>query len=152
MTAHEFMENIKQCRRKIRLLNEAIGRDRVLAAGVKGIRYDKDIVQSSPVADRMADIVARIIENTNALEEEIMKLQLYESEMRDYLLQLQEKLERALSLHYLDGRNWAEVAVIMNYDDVYIYKVRDKALEELDAIIATSEKKTANEKNIDVKC
>ena len=148
MTAHELMTQIKQCRRRIRLLNEAIARDRILAQGVKGIRYDKDIVQASPVADRMADIVARIIENANALEEEIMKLQELEANIRGYLLKLPERCERALSLHYLDGNNWAKVAVIMNYDDSYIYKVKNEALEELDKILYEEREKTTTKEKM----
>ena len=89
----------------------------------------------------MADIVARIIENTNKLEEEIVRLQDMETELREYLLQLPDKFERALSLHYLDGKNWAEVAVIMNYDDRYIYEVKENALKELETIVQTTEQK-----------
>lgn len=133
------MERMSECRRRIRLLKEAIERERTLAEGVGAIRYDKENVQTPVIQDRMTDIVARIIEKTNELEEEIKKLQEYEKESREILLLLPEAYERTLCLHYLENKNWAEVAVAMNYDDKYIYIMRNKALAELTEKLKTTD-------------
>lgn len=135
MSGKDYMEQIRTVRRRIRLLKEQIERDTVMASGVTAIRYDKDVVQTSPVGDRMVDIVGKIIETTKDLEEEIHKLQMYEEEAIGYLVQLKDEHERVLSLHYLEGIGWSEVSTIMGYHEKYIYDVRDKALLELDEIL-----------------
>lgn len=139
MTGQEFMRQIKKIRRKIRLLSEQIERDTVLASGVGAIRYDKVSVQTSPIQDRMTDIVANIIQSTDEYEEQIKLLQKQEAQARSLLIQLTECHERVLSLHYLDGLSWSQVAVKLNYDDGYIYEVKDKALNELTKVLNKSE-------------
>lgn len=139
MTGKEYMHQIKETRRIIRLIEEQIQRDTILAQGCGAIRYDKINVQTSPVADRMAEIVASIIESTEALKTEIRNLQRQELEARQYLIRLSECHERVLSLHYLDGLSWSQVAVKLNYDDGYIYEVKDKALDSLTKLLNESE-------------
>lgn len=139
MTGKEYMHQIKETKRTIRLIEEQIQRDTVLAQGVGAIRYDKDRVQTSPVGDRLTDIVANIIESTEELKAEIRTLQRLELEARQYLIQLSECHERVLSLHYLDGLSWSQVAVKLNYDDGYIYEVKNKALDELGKVLKESE-------------
>jgi len=139
MTGLEFMHNIKQIRRRIRLLEEQIQRDTILAQGVGAIRYDKDHVQTSPVQDRMTDIVATIIETTEQLKIEISKLQNAELKARVMLIQLSEEHERVLTYHYLEDLSWLNVANKMGYNDNYIYEIKDKALLELDKVLNESE-------------
>ena len=139
MTGQEFMRQIKKIRRKIRLLSEQIERDTVLASGVGTIRYDKVSVQTSPIQDRMTDIVANIIQSTDEYEYQIKLLQKQEAQARSLLIQLTECHERVLSLHYLDGLSWSQVAVKLNYDDGYIYEVKDKALNELTKVLNKTE-------------
>lgn len=135
MTAKQYMHEIRQIRRRIRLYEEQIERDTILAAGVGAIRYDKINVQTSVIADRMADIVAKIIETTNSLKEEIHNLQLKEEELISILCQLKEEHERILTYHYLDGASWPEVASMLGYEEHYIYEVNNKALTEMDKIL-----------------
>lgn len=136
MNAKEYMHNIRQIRRRIRLLEEQIERDTILAAGVGAIRYDKINVQTSPVADRMADIIAKIIETTTKLKEEIHLLQIKEEECIGLLVQIDEQYERLLTYHYLDGYDWLEVAGLMHYtNERYCYEVRDRAFAELDELL-----------------
>lgn len=129
------MHDVKIIKRKIRLLEEQIERDTTLAQGVGAIRYDKVNVQTSPVQDRMTDIVQSIIEATDELKKEIRELQRKEAESRQYFLMLDEKYERLLTLHYFDGLAWCLVAERLGYDDIYIYDVKNKALDELTKVL-----------------
>lgn len=138
ITGKQYMEGIKIIRRRIKLLNEQIERDTILAAGVGAIQYDKDRVQTTPISDRMANIVIKITETTEKLEREIHNLQLSEEEAIGYLLQLKEEHERVLSYHYLDGFSWGEINEIMHYADKYIYEIRDRALDELTQVLTKS--------------
>lgn len=136
LDALDYMRGIRLLRRRIKLLEEQIERDTILAAGVSAIRYDKDRVQTSPIQDRMTEIVAKIIETTDKLKESIYDLQVKEEEVIGYLTQIDEQYERILTYHYLDGIDWTEVADLMRYENSrYVYEVRDKALQALDVVL-----------------
>lgn len=136
--AELLMKNIRNTRRKIRLLKEQIERDEILAAGVSAIRYDKDKVQTSAVGDRMTVIVGKIIDATAKLQEEIYMLQLQEEEAIGYLVNLKEEHERILTYHYLDGMDWKDVADLMGYTYNYIYELKQQALVELNEVLKKS--------------
>lgn len=136
--AELLMKNIRNTRRKIRLLKEQIERDEILAAGVSAIRYDKDKVQTSAVGDRMTVIVGKIIDATAKLQEEIYMLQLQEEEAIGYLVNLKEEHERILTYHYLDGMDWKDVADLMGYTYNYIYELKQQALAELNEVLKKS--------------
>lgn len=138
MTAEDYMHEIRRVRRRIRMLKEQIERDEIMAAGVSAIRYDRDKVQTSSSSDRMAEIVENIIEATAELKREILRLQIYEKECREVLLQLSEQHERVLVYHYIDDINWSEVARRMNFHEKYIYTIKDEALKELDKVLTKS--------------
>lgn len=135
MTGREYMDAISRVRREIRLLKEQVERDMILAAGVSAIRYDTDPVQSSPSADKMVDIVARISENTDALKARIKYLQDLEDNARAFLVHLREEHERVLTLHYLDGLSWLAVSESMGYSERHIFRLHDQAIQEFDELL-----------------
>ena len=110
MTGKEYMEQIRNVRREIRLLEEQILRDTVYASNVKAIRYDVDRVQTSPDGDRMADIISGIVGAEDKLYKKVKDLMKREDEARNYLLQLREEQERVLVLHYFNDLKWDDVA------------------------------------------
>lgn len=136
MTGKEYMHGIRLIRRKIKLLEEQIERDRTLVAGVSAISYNKERVQTTPIQDRMTDIIAKIIETTDKLKEEIHNLQMMEEDAVGYLVQLDEQYERVLTYHYIDGYEWSKVADLMRYtNEKYVYEVKEKALAELTEVL-----------------
>lgn len=135
MTGRDYMETIRRVKREIRLLMEQIERDSTLAQGVTAIRYDIDRVQTSPVSDRMGDIVARITETTTLLYDRIALLQGLEEDARRLLVNLTTEHERVLVYRYIDELSWISVAERMGYSEKHVFTVRDKALEELDELI-----------------
>lgn len=139
MTGKEYMEQIRNVRREIRLLEEQILRDTVYASNVKAIRYDVDRVQTSPDGDRMADIISGIVGAEEKMYNKVKYLMQKEEEARGYLIQLKEEHERVLVLHYLEGLKWEDVAVKVGYDDKYIYDVKKTALDELTKLLTKSD-------------
>lgn len=139
MTGKEYMQRIRDVKREIRLLEEQILRQEVYASNAKAIRYDIDRVQTSPVGDNMAEIVADIVESTYKLRDKILKLMKQEDEARLYLVKLREEHERVLVLHYFDGLKWEDVAEKIGYDDKYIYNVKNNALDELTQVLTKSD-------------
>lgn len=135
MTGRDYMETIRRVKREIRLLMEQIERDSVIAQGVTAIRYDVDRVQTSPVSDRMGDIVARITETTELLYDRISLLQGLEEDARRLLVNLKPEHERVLVYRYIDDMGWAQVSEKIGYNEKYIFTLRDSALNELDMLI-----------------
>lgn len=135
MTGKEYMEQIRQVRREIRLLEEQILRDTVYASNAKAIRYDVDRVQTSPAGDKMADIVSGITEATDKLHDKIRILMQKEEEARQYLVQLREEQERVLVMHYFDGLKWDDVAEQSDYSLSRVYEIKNMALEELTELL-----------------
>ena len=129
------METIRRVKREIRLLMEQIERDSVIAQGVTAIRYDVDRVQTSPVSDKMGDIVARITETTELLYDRISLLQGLEEDARRLLVNLKPEHERVLVYRYIDDMGWAQVSEKIGYNEKYIFTLRDSALNELDMLI-----------------
>ncbi len=139
MTGKEYMEQIRNVRREIRLLQEQILRDTVYASNVKAIRYDVDRVQTSPDGDRMADIISGIVGAEDKLYKKVTDLMQKEEEARQYLIQLREEYERVLVLHYFEGLKWEDVADKIGYDDKYIYDVKNRALDALTQLLTKSD-------------
>lgn len=135
MTGKEYMEQIRQVRREIRLLEEQILRDTIYASNVKAIRYDVDRVQTSPEGDRMAEIISGIVGAEDKLYKKIMHLMRKEEEARAYLLQLREEQERVLVMHYFDDLKWDDVAEQSGYSLSRVYEIKNQALNELTDII-----------------
>lgn len=135
MTGKEYMEQIRQVRREIRLLEEQILRDTIYASNVKAIRYDVDRVQTSPDGDRMAEIISGIVGAEDKLYKKIMHLMRKEEEARAYLLQLREEQERVLVMHYFDDLKWDDVAEQTGYSLSRVYEIKNQALNELTDIL-----------------
>lgn len=135
MTGKEYMEQIRNIRREIRLLEEQILRDTVYASNVKAIRYDVDRVQTSPDGDRMADIISGIVGAEDKLYKKVKDLMKKEDEARDYLLQLQEEQERVLVIHYFNDLKWEDVAEQTGYSLSRVYEIKNEALNKLTELL-----------------
>lgn len=137
MTGKEYMEQIRNVRREIRLLQEQILRDTVYASNVKAIRYDVDRVQTSPDGDRMADIISGIVGAEDKLYKKVKDLMKREDEARNYLLQLREEQERVLVLHYFNDLKWDDVAEQTGYSLSRVYEIKNDGLNELTQLLTS---------------
>ena len=137
MTGKEYMERIRNVRREIRLLEEQILRDTVYASNVKAIRYDVDRVQTSPDGDRMADIISGIVGAEEKLHDKIRDLMKQEDEARQLLIQLREKQERVLVLHYFNDLKWDDVAEQTGYSLSRVYEIKNDGLNELSQLLTS---------------
>ena len=135
MTGKEYMEQIRNVRREIRLLEEQILRDTVYASNVKAIRYDVDRVQTSPEGDRMADIISGIVGAEEKLYKKIEYLMKQEDEARMYLLRLQEEQERVIVLHYFNDLKWDDVAEQTGYSLSRVYEIKNEGLNKLSELL-----------------
>lgn len=140
MTGKEYMSEIRQTVREIRFLNEQIERYTIIATEVRSAIFPADRVQTSRSGDRMIMNISKITQAKEALKERIAKLQAYEEEARQFLLQLKKDHERLLVYKYFDDLSVANIAINLNYNESYVYELHKKALDELTAVLKRSGK------------
>lgn len=125
-TGKKFIIKMRYLKKRIGLLQDQIEKLDNQASGVTAIRYDLDKVQTSP-ENRIPAILAEILMKQNRLVDIIKKYQ----EMEEILISLDDEQERALRMHYLEGKDWKVIAIAMGYSEKHIYKIQREALDEL---------------------
>lgn len=114
-----YLQYIRSLIHSVKQLKGEIEEVEALASGVTGIDYSQVRVSSSPSGDRMERLVMRL----DALRDE------YAAELDGYLAEQREahacigRLEQPyamlLTLRYVQGLPWADVAEAIGYTDAY---------------------------------
>ena len=130
MTASEYLGQVEVLNVRIDQKRKELERIQNEAYGVKGMRYDTDRVQTSPV-DHMPDMVIRCIE----LESEIQKDIERNIEFRHriiYQIQGMPDLKHVQLLYkkYVELKTNPEIAGEMNMAEDTVRKIHTKALQE----------------------
>lgn len=134
MTASEYLGQVEVLNVRIDQKRKELERIQNEAYGVKGMRYDTDRVQTSPV-DHMPDMVIRCIE----LEEEIRKDIERNIELRHqiiYQIQGMPDLKHVQLLYkkYVEFKTNPEIAGEMNMAEDTVRKIHTNALKEFTRI------------------
>lgn len=134
MTASEYLGQVEVLNVRIDQKRKELERIQNEAYGVKGMRYDTDRVQTSPV-DHMPDMVIRCIE----LESEIQKDIERNIEFRHqiiYQIQGMPDLKHVQLLYkkYVELKTNPEIAGEMNMAEDTVRKIHTKALQEFTRI------------------
>lgn len=116
MTAKEYLMQIKYFETVIPSKLEEANKLREMACSIKGIAYDKDRVQSSPVPDSIGEAIAKIYE----CENEITQLAKEYLEKRKLIVYQIEHMEdkryaRVLYLKYVLDKKMPEIAEEVGY-------------------------------------
>jgi DNA-directed RNA polymerase specialized sigma24 family protein len=96
-----------------------------------------EVVSHTRNVHALQDTIARIMDlrdEVNAITDEFVDLKT-EAEAAIRLLD-DVACQTVLILHYVQLESWKDVATAMFYNLRTVYKIRDRALEELDAMIA----------------
>jgi DNA-directed RNA polymerase specialized sigma subunit len=130
VTASEYLGQVEVLNVRIDQKRKELERIQNEAYGVKGMRYDTDRVQTSPV-DHMPDMVIRCIE----LESEIQKDIERNIEFRHriiYQIQGMPDLKHVQLLYkkYVELKTNPEIAGEMNMAEDTVRKIHTKALQE----------------------
>ena len=129
MTAKEYLQKIQKYRQVMEMYSERIEELYTEAAGLKAIVYDKDRVQVSP-SNQMEEIFAEI----DIEAQKYVKARLrYEREVRKRIDQIagldNDLYARVLTLRYVDGKRWEEIACIIGYSFRHVIRVHGQALQ-----------------------
>ena len=129
MTAKEYLEQIELLDIKIHQKEEELERVRETAGGAAAIRYDKDRVQTSVMADAVERNVLKIID----LEEKIFQQKLQLTTLRNNIIDQIQDLEdpryiQILYLRYVNYEKFEKISLDMNYDYTYTRSLHGEAL------------------------
>ena len=128
MTAKEYLSKIQTYRQIMQTYADRIEELYHEASGLKAIVYDKDRVQTSP-EQKMEKIFAQI----DTVAEKYVKARLrYEREAQkriDQITKLDNAMHvRMLTLRYVDGKRWEEIACLMHYSFRHVTRLHGQAL------------------------
>lgn len=130
MTAKEYLSQVRRLRHLVKREQDQIAELRAMAESVGALRYDRDVVQSSPSNDAMPNCLIRI---TEAEARARQKLEEYFDLTATVISQLNQitpgLYSDVLYMRYIEGKNLFRIADELNYDYNYIRKVHGWALQ-----------------------
>ena len=128
MTAKEYLSKIQTYRHMMQTYADRIEELYHEATGIKAIVYDKDRVQVSP-GNRFEELMVRIDAEAEKWAKARMR---YETEVRKRTEQIagldNELHAKVLTLRYVDGKRWEEIACIIGYSFRHVTRLHGQAL------------------------
>ena len=128
MGAKDYLMQVRLMDSSIRQKMSLLTQMRMSATGLRAVTYDGDKVQNSP-GDRMADVMARIVDLEYEIIDDTLKLVQKKSEVvSDIFMVGDEKLERVLYLRYVEYLTFSNIAEEMDIDIRQVFRLHGKAL------------------------
>ena len=131
MKPKEYLLQAQKWKRRYEHAVEELEYVRSMASGVKAIRYDKDLIQSSPRNDQMADYMVRL-EKAEARALEMSEK--YFSAYTTTAMQIEQITPQLyadiLYGRYIQGMRLWQIADELGYDYTYMRCIHGKALSE----------------------
>jgi len=134
MTAKEYLSRIQRSRYMMEKHAERIEELYHVATGLKAIVYDADRVQTSP-ENQMENVFAMIDAEAHKYAKARIR---YEKEVRKRMDQIG-KLDnvlyiKVLTLRYIDGLRWEEIACQIGYSFRHVTRIHGEALAAFTAM------------------
>lgn len=129
MTAKEYLWRVRDAERELKQLEQAYTQARADILHLKGIAYDADKVTGGKIGD-LSDAIAALegyAQRLNAKWDELINLRETAKRLIDTLKD--GRYREALTLRYLDGQSWEQVAVTMGYTYRGVIGLHGKALK-----------------------
>ena len=138
MTAKEYLRDIHSYKRIVESLSDQVEAISTEIEGVKAMRYDRDRVQTSPT-NRLEELMAELLPELTRLEAEYIKeLVRYRTELLkriSLIATLPNQLHvTVLTLRYVDGKRWEEIALETDYSFRHITRIHGDALQSFTAL------------------
>ena len=127
--AKEYLWRVRNAARELKRLEEEYEQARNDILHIKGISYDGDRVSGGKIGD-LSDAIAtleRYAERVNAKWDELINLRETAKKLIDTLKD--GRYREVLTLRYLDGQSWEQVAVTMGYTYRGVTGLHGKALK-----------------------
>ena len=136
MNAQEYLEQIGRLDRQINSKLAILSSLENSATRTTAV-MDGEVVSHTRNVHALQDTIARIMDLREEVNDDTDAFVDLKSEAEGIIHQLGDvACQTALILHYVQLETWKEVADAMFYNLRTVYKVRNRAIEELDAMIA----------------
>jgi hypothetical protein len=129
MTAKEYLWRVRDAERELKQLEQAYTQARADILHLKGIAYDADKVTGGKIGD-LSDAIAALegyAQRLSAKWDELINLRETAKKLIDTLKD--GRYREVLTLRYLDGQSWEQVAVTMGYTYRGVIGLHGKALK-----------------------
>ena len=129
MTAKEYLGQAALLRRRIKQVEDRIEEIRTEASSPKAIRYDKDMIQSSPAGDALAKYIIRLeAEERKLIRLKVQYLDTWD-EIRKQLAAVTPGIySDLLYMRYLEEKSLAQISEELNYSYEWTCRLHGKAL------------------------
>lgn len=129
MTAKEYLSKAAVLRRRIKQVETRIEEIRAEVSSPKAIRYDKDMIQSSPSGDALANYVIRLdTEEQKLIRLKEQYLDMYE-EIRQRLIAVNPDIySDVLYMRYLEEKPLTKIAEELSYSYEWTCRLHGRAL------------------------
>lgn len=129
MTAKEYLGQAALLRRRIKQVEDRIEEIRTEASSPKAIRYDKDMIQSSPAGDGLAKYIIRLeAEERKLIRLKVQYLDTWD-EIRKQLAAVTPGIySDLLYMRYLEEKSLSQISEELNYSYEWTCRLHGKAL------------------------
>lgn len=134
MTAKEYLWRVRDAERELKRLEQEYAQARADILQLRSIQYDADKVSGNKIGD-LSDAIASIegyAGRLNAQWDKLIKLR--EDAKRQIDTMQDGRYREVLTLRYIRGQSWEQVAVTMGYDYYYVHKLHGAALKKFPKI------------------
>lgn len=130
MTAKEYLSQAAVLKRRIKQLEDRIEEIRTEVASPKAIRYDKDMIQSSPSGDALANYIIRLDkEEKKLISLKERYLDLYEEIRQRLILVAPGIYSDVLYMRYLEGKSLVTISEELSYSYEWTCRLHGRALQ-----------------------
>lgn len=128
LNAKEYLSQVQSKERQVKKQENYIARLKE-TLDVAGVRYDKEVVQSSPEPDQMLQILSKLEEQEKILDTMKMELLEFRLSIIEKINQLDKRLYREILYYrYLENGNLKSFAETRSYSYSYVKKLHRIAL------------------------
>ena len=140
MTAQEYLSRYINAQREERRLERLIARTRD-RLDILGFDMSKEKIQASVGGDRFSALIAELVDFKKDLEEARIKSVQMQREIERVVEQVENARQRELlSMRYLEGMPWRDVAQKMGYAYSWIFKIHRNALDETEKVVKSQKR------------
>lgn len=133
MTSHEKKQVLMKYQTADKRINDLIEEKERLKAMLERTTPTYSLTSGGNNNDKLSNGVAKLIELENEINAEIEALYKSRLQIAAAMDKLpDENAKRVLYLRYIQGYRWERVALEMNYDTRWVYRLHGKALYQLD--------------------
>lgn len=118
-------------RKNIKILEEELYKLETKARNITPIIKDEPRVPGIDVRDKVADLVAKVVDLENIINEKLYESYVVLEKIEKAIDKLPEREKYLIRSRYIDFKRWEEIAVDMNYSYRQVHNIHSYALQLL---------------------